>query len=88
MDFEDCSAFTDVTACTLAESPGDPLPKAPAVPLPPLLPRLLPGGANQFPGGTQLPLNISAFARRTRTIPFWGAFNYPNPERSGPRAYG
>ncbi len=51
--FEACSAFTHVTACTLAESPCDPLtPKAPAASLPPPLPRLLPGGANQFPGGT------------------------------------
>jgi hypothetical protein len=68
MNFEDCSAFTLITACTLAESPSDPLSKAPAASLPPLLLRLLPGGANQFPGGTQLPLDISAFARRTRTI--------------------
>ena len=51
--FEACSAFTHVTACTLAESPMRPsTPKASAASLPPLLLRLLPGGTNQFPGGT------------------------------------
>jgi hypothetical protein len=50
--FEACSAFTHVTACTLAESPMRPsTPKASAASLPPPLLRLLPGGANQFPGG-------------------------------------
>src|SRR5271156_3608646 len=50
--FEACSAFTHVTACMLAESPMRPFtPKASAASLPPLLLRLLPGGANQFPGG-------------------------------------
>jgi hypothetical protein len=50
--FEACSAFTLVTACKLAESPMRPsTPKASAASLPPLLLRLLPGGANQFPGG-------------------------------------
>src|ERR1017187_1713811 len=50
--FEACSAFTHVTACTLAESPKRPsTPKAPTTSLPPSLLRLLPGGANQFPGG-------------------------------------
>src|SRR5271170_5791972 len=50
--FEACSAFTHVTACLLAESPMRPsTPKASAASLPPLLLRLLPGGANQFPGG-------------------------------------
>src|SRR5579864_1495590 len=51
--FEACSAFTHVTACMLAESPMRPsTPEAPTAsfPSPPL--RLLPGGANQFPGGT------------------------------------
>jgi hypothetical protein len=47
-----CSAFTHVTACMLAESPMRPsTPKASAASLPPPLLRLLPGGANQFPGG-------------------------------------
>jgi hypothetical protein len=51
--FEACSAFTRVTACMLAESPMRPsTPKASAASLPPPLLRLLPGGANQFPGGT------------------------------------
>jgi hypothetical protein len=51
--FEACSTFTHVTACMLAESPMRPsAPEAPTAsfPSPPL--RLLPGGANQFPGGT------------------------------------
>jgi hypothetical protein len=50
--FEACSAFTHVTACMLAKSPMRPsTPKASAASLPPPLLRLLPGGANQFPGG-------------------------------------
>ena len=50
--FEACSAFTHVTACMLTESPTRPsTPKASAASLPPPLLRLLPGGANQFPGG-------------------------------------
>src|SRR5580692_2772034 len=50
--FEACSTFTHVTACMPAESPMRPsTPKASAASLPPLLLRLLPGGANQFPGG-------------------------------------
>src|SRR5271155_4452832 len=49
--FEACSAFTHVTACMLAESPMRPsTPKASAASLPPLLLRLLPGGANPVPG--------------------------------------
>jgi len=64
--FEACSAFTHVTACMLTESPMRPsTPKASAASLPPPLLRLLPGGANQFPGGISLPLRISAFSRRT-----------------------
>jgi len=51
--FEACSAFTHVMACTLAKSPSRPsTPKAPAALSPPPLLRLLPGGANQFPGGS------------------------------------
>jgi hypothetical protein len=50
--FEACSAFTLVTACMLTESSMRPsTPKASAASLPPPLLRLLPGGANQFPGG-------------------------------------
>jgi hypothetical protein len=64
--FEACSAFTHVTAYMLTESPMRPsTPKASAASLPPLLLRLLPGGANQFPDGISLPLRISAFSRRT-----------------------
>lgn len=51
--FGACSAFTYVTAYMLAKSPRRPsTPKASAASLLPLLLRLLPGGANQFPGGT------------------------------------
>jgi len=64
--FEACSAFTHVTACMLAKSPMRPsAPKASAASLPPPLLRLLPGGANQFPGGL-LPLWTITFSRRTR----------------------
>src|SRR5208283_765211 len=50
--FEACSAFTHVTACMLAESPMRPsTSKSSAASLPPPRLRLLPGGANQFPGG-------------------------------------
>ena len=50
--FEPCSAFTSITACMIAKSPARPFTsKASAVSLPPLLLRLLPGGAIQFPGG-------------------------------------
>ena len=51
--FEACTAFTYVTAFMLAKSLKRPsTPKAPtaSLSLPPL--RLLPGGANQIPGGT------------------------------------
>ena len=51
--FEACSAFTHVTACMLAKSPKRPFtPEAPTALFPPPPLRLLPGGANQFPGGT------------------------------------
>jgi hypothetical protein len=51
--FGACTAFTLVTACKLAKSPKKrpSTPEASAASLPPLLLRLLPGGANQFPGG-------------------------------------
>src|SRR5271157_1610786 len=50
--FGACTAFTFVTAYKLAKSPKRPsTPEASAASLPPLLLRLLPGGANQFPGG-------------------------------------
>jgi len=63
--FEACSAFTHVTACTLAKSPSRPsTPEAPAASLPPLPLRLLPGGANQFPG---------EISTRWRPAPFHGA---------------
>ena len=51
--FEACSAFTHVTACTLTKSLKRPSSsKAPPASLPPPTLRLLPGGANQFPGGS------------------------------------
>ena len=47
----------------------DPLPpEASAALLPPPLLRLLPGGTNQFPGGTRTHCGLNAFSRRTRTI--------------------
>jgi hypothetical protein len=50
--FVACTAITFVTAYKLAKSPKRPsTPEASAASLPPLLLRLLPGGANQFPGG-------------------------------------
>ena len=56
-----------VTAYSLAELPLQPsTPEASAASLPPLLLRLLPGGANQFPGG--------AFTHCGPT-PFHGALN-------------
>src|SRR5919108_3470772 len=65
--FGACTAFTQVTAYKLAKSPKRPsTPEASAASLPPLLLRLLPGGANQFPGGILPPLRTSAFSRRTR----------------------
>jgi hypothetical protein len=67
--FKACSAFTHVTACMLAESPMRPsTPKASAASLPALLLRLLPGGANQFPGGISLPLRTSVFSRRIDAV--------------------
>src|SRR5216684_2335013 len=51
--FGACSAFTQVTAYMLAKSPMRPsTPEASAALLSPPPLRLLPGGANQFPGGT------------------------------------
>ena len=50
--FGACTAFKFVTAYRLAKSPERPsTPEASAASFPPLLLRLLPGGANQFPGG-------------------------------------
>jgi len=50
--FGACTAFTIITAYKLAKSPTWPsTSEASAASLPPLLLRLLPGGANQFPGG-------------------------------------
>src|SRR5262245_49230554 len=64
--FEACSAFTFVTACLLAESLKRPsTPEASAASLPPLLLRLLPGGANQFPDGT-FPAVDQRLSRRTQ----------------------
>ena len=74
--FEACSAFTHVTACMLAKSPMRPsTPKASAVSLPPLLLRLLPGGANQFPGG---------FNSRCGPPPFHGAPGYATQYKRAP----
>src|SRR5271167_5101187 len=63
--FEACSAFTRVTACTLALSPYivTRIPKASASSLPPWLLRLLPAGA--FAGWDLHPLESAALSRRT-----------------------
>ena len=64
--FQACSAFTHVTACMLAKSPLRPSsPEASTASLPLPLLRLLPGGTNQFPGGTFTHCGPYAFARRT-----------------------
>ena len=47
--------------------------KATTTSLPPLPLRLLPGGANQFPGGRSHPLKSSAFSRRTLSPTILGA---------------
>jgi hypothetical protein len=64
--FEACSAFTRVTACTLAPSPYfvTASPKASTVSLPPQLLRLHPAGA--VAGWDFHPLESAAFSRRTR----------------------
>src|ERR1700757_3659080 len=63
--FEVCSAFTCVTACTLALSPYivTRYPKASAISSPPCLLRLLPAGA--IAGWELHPLEGAAFQRRT-----------------------
>src|SRR5271163_660246 len=79
--FEACSAFTHVTACMLTESPMRPsTPKASAASLPPLLLRLLPGGANQFPGGYTAAVDHRLFTahpvtrRNIKGRPCWSRF--------------
>src|SRR5260370_40538005 len=53
--FGACTAFTIVTACKLAKSPMRPsTPEASAASLPPLLLRLLPGGARLIDAGADL----------------------------------
>src|ERR1700676_4607224 len=63
--FEACSAFTRVSACTLARSPYfvTRYPKASDISSPPCLLRLLPDGA--IAGWDLHPLESAAFARRT-----------------------
>ena len=63
--FEACSAFTRVTACTLAQPPnrGSLYPKASDISSPPCLLRLLPAGA--FAGWDSHPLENAALSRRT-----------------------
>jgi hypothetical protein len=64
--FEACSAFTQVTACLLAESPTRPFsPKASAILLPPSPLRLLPAGTT-VAGRDSHPLKMHDFSRRTR----------------------
>src|SRR6266481_5617122 len=70
--YKACSAFTRVTACTLALSPYivTRYPKASAISLPPWLLRLLPAGA--VAGWDLHPLESAAFPRRTPGADFPG----------------
>jgi len=80
--FGACTAFTSVTACKLAKSPKRPsTPEASAASLPPLLLRLLPGGANQFPGGIFTRCGPAPF-HGARGVEVWrggldGAYPFP-----------
>src|SRR5208283_2892479 len=69
LDAQACSAFTRVTACTLAPSPYfvTASPKASTVSLPPQLPRLLPAGA--VAGWDSHPLESAAFHGAPRKQP-------------------
>ena len=64
--FEACSAFTQITACQLAEPPSGPFSsEASTILLPPSPLRLLPAGTTV--AGRELhPLKTHAFSRRTR----------------------
>src|ERR1039458_3173282 len=66
--FEACSTFTRVTTYMLTEPLKRPFTsKAPTTSLPPSPLRLLPGGTNQFPGGTY-PTGKHRLSRRTIVI--------------------
>ena len=55
-------------ACSPSRLKRPSTPKASAASLPPPPLRLLPGGANQFPGGTFTRCETSAFPRRTEKV--------------------
>src|SRR6266566_175396 len=56
-----------VTACMLAKSPTRPsTPEAPTASFPPPPLRLLPGGANQFPGGTFTRSELAPFTAHVK----------------------
>ena len=60
--FEACSTFTHIATCMLTEPLKRPFAsKAPAALLPPPPLRLLPGGTNQFPGGSTSHWKAPAF---------------------------
>ncbi|MCW5983062.1 MAG: toll/interleukin-1 receptor domain-containing protein [Bryobacteraceae bacterium] len=70
VQWEDVSAYTATAPAFWTSSRAMELEdrlktEASAASLPPLLLQLLPGGANQFPGGILPPLRTSAFSRRT-----------------------
>jgi len=67
---------TDYDLHRVAKRPSTP--KAPTASLPPLPLRLLPGGANQFPGREFHPLKSSAFSRRTVTPTMTSGFPRPS----------
>jgi hypothetical protein len=67
--FEACSTFTRVTTCMLTEPPMRPFtPKASAALFPRPLLRLLPGGTNQFPGGSIPRWKTAPFTAHVQTI--------------------
>ena len=57
--------------------------EASAALLPPPLLRLLPGGTNQFPGGTCTHCGLNAFSRRTRTISLTSSRSHREGDFSG-----
>ena len=68
MNFEACSAFTHVTACTLAESPSDPFIEGSSSFVSVTTASIATGWSEPVPGRDLLPAEHQRLARRTRTI--------------------